>query len=112
MDANPMSANRRISPRRELGVTAMIAHKGGGLTKCRLRDLSVEGAFVETGALQLFANTEVDLVIKTRSGKKRKHCRIPATVLRVIQDGAALIFGDLDEDVYRTLVSIVYPDED
>lgn len=86
----------------------MIAHGGRGLVKCKLRDISLEGAFVETGAVRLSKNAEVDLVLKVRSGKKIEHCQIPARVARVTKDGAALIFDKLEEQVYRTLINIVY----
>ena len=86
----------------------MIADGGRGLAKCQLCDISLEGAFIETGTLRLSRNAEVDLVLKIRSGKRTKHCRVPARVARVTQDGAALVFGKLEEQVYRTLIDIVY----
>lgn len=91
-----------------MGVEAMIAHGGRGLAKCRLRDISLEGAFIETAVLRLSKNADVDLVLKIRSGRRTKHCRVPARVARVTEDGAALVFGKLEEQVYRTLIDIVY----
>ncbi len=103
-----MSANRRTGPRRLADVKAMVTHERLGLTRCKLRDISLEGAFIETDGFVLSKNTEVDLVLRIRSGEKRKHCRVPARVARVTQNGAALAFDDLDEPVYRALFDIVY----
>lgn len=103
-----MSANRRTGPRRLADVKAMVTHERLGLTKCKLRDISLEGAFIETDGFVLSKNTKVDLVVRIRSGEKRKHCRLPARVVRVTESGAALAFDDLDEPIYRTLFDIVY----
>jgi hypothetical protein len=45
----PEPADRRSGPRRFAGVKAMVTHDRLGLTKCKLRDISLDGAFIETG---------------------------------------------------------------
>lgn len=111
MGSKPAAADRRLSPRRGTGVKAMVAHHSLGLTKCKLLEISIDGAFIETGDLSLTKGADTDLVLKIRNGNKRTHCRIPATVVRLTENGAALTFDDLDEDVYRILLDIVYPDD-
>lgn len=99
------SANRRLSPRRATDVK-VYAHDGLELKKCRLRDISLNGAFVETKATE---EADLELVLKIRRRGKRTHCRLPATVIRAEEDGAALMFRHLDELVYNTLLNIVRP---
>ena len=103
-----MSDDRRLGPRRWAQVTAMISHTRLGMSRCRLRDISLEGAFVETGKRILERDDIVELVLKVRAGDHNEHCRVPARVARVSDEGAALVFDDPDEELYRTLFDIVH----
>ena len=104
------SGDRRLGgARRTASVKAMVTHERAGLTKCVLREIGIDGAFVETGEYHLKKGADVDLVLKIRNGDKRTHCRVPAKVVRTTEDGAALSFDNMDEDVYRVLFDIVYP---
>jgi hypothetical protein len=87
----------------------MLTHEGLELTKCRLRDISSDGAFIETKNFALAKDTNVDVVLRFRREGKLTHCRLSAKVVRVEADGAALTFGDLDEKTYTLLLEIVYP---
>lgn len=106
------SADRRGRPRRpaRVDVEVMLTHEGLELTKCRLRDISSDGAFIENEHLTLAKGTKVDIVLRFRREGKLTHCRLSAKVVRVEADGAALMFGDLDEMAYTLLLEIVYPD--
>ena len=97
-----------MSPCREVDVKAMITHHRLGLTKCRLRNISLDGAFVEVKGFDVAVGTDVDLVLKVRSGQNRTHCRLPANLLRVEEDGVAIEFHDLDNRSYHLLFDIVY----
>jgi len=88
----------------------MITHHRLGLTKCRLRDISLDGAFVEVKDFGVAVGTDVDLVLKVRSGQDHSHCRLSATILRVEEDGVAIKFHDLDNRSYQVLFDIVYTD--
>ncbi len=103
-----MSDDRRLGPRRWVQVSAIINHNRVGMTRCRLRDISLEGAFVDTGKRILEQGDSVELVLKVRAGKHSQHCRVPAKVARVSDEGAALVFDDPDEELYRTLFDIVH----
>ena len=103
-----MSDDRRLGPRRWAHVTAMINHNRLGMCRCTLRDISLEGAFVETAGQILDQDERVELVLKVRAGDHNQHCRVPATVARVSDEGAALVFDDPDEELYRTLFDIVH----
>lgn len=88
----------------------MITHHRLGLTKCRLRNISLDGAFVEVKDFRVAVGTDVDLVLKVRSGQDHSHCRLSATILRVEEDGVAIKFHDLDNRSYQVLLDIVYAD--
>ena len=103
MTSKLLSANRRSSLRRVSDINVLV-HDGLELMKCRLRDISLDGAFIETKTF----GTDVHLVLDIRSGQK--HCCLPAKVVRAEGDGAALRFGDLDEQAYNILCDVVDPD--
>jgi hypothetical protein len=103
------SGDRRLGARRPASVKAMVTHDRIGLTKCLLREIGIDGAFVETADFRLKKGADVDLVLKIRNGSKRTHCRVPAKVVRTTAEGAALSFDNIDEGIYRILFDIVYP---
>lgn len=109
--SKPQPNDRRISLRREADVKTIITHhRRLGLTKCRLRNISLDGAFVKVKDFSVAVGTDIDLVLKVRSGQKRDHCRLPATILRVEEDGVAIKFHDLDNRSYHVLFDIVHSD--
>lgn len=89
----------------------MVAHHSVGLTKCKLVEIGIDGALIETGDLKLRKGANADLVLKIRKGNTLTHCRVSAKVVRLTGKGAALAFDDLDEGVYRILLEIVYADD-
>ena len=108
MTNKPLSASRRLGPRRVTDVMA-FASDGREIRKCRLRDISVDGAFLETKNFALTEGTNVELVLKIRPGGKPRHCRLPAKVVRVDEDGTAVMFGSLDEELCNILLEILKP---
>ena len=101
------SANRRLGPRRATDVEVFVASDGSEIKKCRLRDIGVDGAFIETKSFTLTKDTKLDLVLRVLHEKKTEACPVPAEVIRVTKDGAALIFGRVDQRLYNILVDIV-----
>lgn len=110
MTNKPLPAERRLDPRRVTDVK-VFAHDGVELRKCRLRDISINGAFVETKDFPLAKNADVELVLRIRREGRLTHCRLPAKVLRVTPEGAALMFVDLDEMLAKIVFDIVKVNE-
>ncbi len=106
MTNKPLLASRRLGWRRVTDVMVFVSHSSE-ITKCRLRDISLAGAFIETENFALAKGTKVDLVLRVLRGEKTTDCPLPAEVLRVEKDGAALMFGGRDQHVYNMLADIV-----
>ena len=106
MTNKPLSASRRLGPRRVTDVM-VFASDGREIRQCRLRDISLDGAFIEIENFALVKGTKLDLVLRILREEKTTACRLSAEVLRVERDGAVLMFGDLDQHVYDMLVDIV-----
>ena len=101
------SDNRRIGPRRVTDVEVFVTSEGNEIRRCRLRDISIDGAFIETTNFTLIEGTKLDLVLRILRKETTEACPVPAEVIRVVKDGAALIFGRVDQRLYNTLADIV-----
>ncbi len=108
MTNKPLSASRRLAQRRVTDVM-VFASDGREIRKCRLRDIGVDGAFIEIENFTLAKGTHVEIVPKIRRGGKPILCYLPAKVVRAERGGAAVVFGDLDEHAYYILLGIVKP---
>ncbi len=109
--SEPFPADRRLVQRRVTDVK-VFASDGREIKKCRLRDISVGGAFLETKNFALPNGTDLEVVLKIHRGGKPRHCRLSAQVIRVQEDGMAVMFGDLDEELCNILLDIVNPTSD
>ncbi len=108
----PEVASRRVDRRsglRRVADVQVFARDGSGKRKCRLRDISLDGAFIETENFALAKDSKVDLVLRIRCDGETSACRVPAKVVRAERGGAAVVFGDLEEDAYNILLEIVKP---
>ncbi len=105
MTIKPLSANYLLGPRRVVDVMVFVSH-GSEKRKCRLRDISLSGAFIDTENFALAKGTKVDLVLRILREEKTTACPLPAEVVRVEKNGAALMFGGLDQHVENVLVNI------
>lgn len=100
--------NRRENQRVPIAVDAVLNYREHALI-CTLRDISVNGAFVEAPPDDLpYTNSPVELSLTVTKDGASRHCRIPARISRVTDNGAAVSFGDVNLDLYSSLVSIVY----
>ncbi len=110
MSNKTLPVERRLDLRRVTDVK-VFANDGVQLKKCRLRDISVSGAFIETKEFPLAKGAEVELVLRVRREGRLTHFRLPAKVIRVTPDGAALAFVDLDEMLRQIVFDIVNVDQ-
>lgn len=111
MTAKPLPVNRRLGPRRVTGVR-VYAHDGVELKRCRLRDISLHGAYIEIANFPLAKDDAVELVLRIRRGGRLTHCRLPAKIVRAETNGAAVLFTDLDEELQQVVIDIVSEDPD
>lgn len=101
---NEQRKNQRIP----VGVDAVLNYREHVLI-CTLRDISLNGAFLEAPPDDLpYTNSSVELALTVTRDGTAKHCRIPARISRITDNGAAVSFGDVEMDTYSSLVSIVY----
>lgn len=83
----------RGSPRKWAKVQVYLFYKAFPARECRLRNLSSNGAFLET-RLPLYAvNSPVQVLFVLRKANVIRLYRIRARVVRVTEDGTGLMFS-------------------
>ena len=102
MDVESRSSTRKSIPM-EIIVNYGMTYSGSW----HIRDLSMDGVFVEMGGAELPQGTPVELVFRySYRGAPHEH-RLPASVVRSGSDGLAFRFGKYDDDVYTGLVNLL-----
>lgn len=82
---------RRLLARSKVSTTVYLSVPGGRLRRCRARNLSAMGVFLETESLGLPAGTVVNLVFAVNLGEVVKLHRRRAVVAHVSDRGAGLM---------------------
>jgi PilZ domain len=82
---------RRLLERNKVSTTVYLSAPGGNLVRCRARNLSAMGVFLEIEALGLPAGTVVNLVFAVDLGKTVRLHRRRAVVAHVTARGAGLM---------------------
>jgi hypothetical protein len=103
-----MSNEKRGNPRTPIELDAVLNYEAFALI-CTIRDISLNGAFVEAAPEELpFNNTSIELSLTVTNGGEPQYFRIPARIRRVTDHGAGVSFGDVGMDAYFSLVNMVY----
>jgi hypothetical protein len=82
---------RRLLERNKVSTTVYLAVPGAGPVRCRARNLSAMGVFLEIKALGLPAGTVVNLVFAVDLGDTVRLHRRKAVVAHVSERGAGLM---------------------
>lgn len=99
---------RRDSQRVPVTLDAVLNYQAQVMI-CTVRDISLNGAFIEGTAEALpYFNASVELGLTLNAGGETKQHRIPAKIRRLTDKGAGISFGDVDMDAYFSLVNLVY----
>jgi|SRR6266566_4609885 len=101
-------SERRENQRIPVALDVVLNYREHALI-CTLRDISLNGAFVEAEPDDLpYTNSPVELGFTLTKDGNAQYCRITARISRVTGNGAAVSFSDVGMDAYSSLVSIVY----
>ena len=102
-----MIQERRWNPRLPTVMEVAVYYGGLGLVRCKTRDMSYDGAFIETGRISMTKDTDVELVFSSYSGSRHTQHRLTAQISRVTHDGAGLSFNNLEISTYRFLQQLL-----
>lgn len=88
-----MQQDRRWNARVPLVMEAALYYSGLGIVRCRTRNISLDGAYIETGRISLGHNAALEMILcQERPGSVSDQCRLQANIARVDGVGAGLSF--------------------
>ncbi len=96
---------RRWSRRKQVGQDVLLHCDGQNAISCKIRDVSFEGARIETDSLVVSPAMEVQLHF-SGSGDQSM-VRIGAKVVRVFDDGIGVNFSEYHEGSCRYLLKLL-----
>jgi hypothetical protein len=105
---NVVPTEARQTLRRRSGSDVLINHGLSYSIPWQVRDLSLQGAFVEADSGQLPAGSTVEVVMRYHYKDQDVEVRLPATVTRVDARGMALKFGRYDNQTYTDLTNLLF----
>lgn len=103
-----MKLEQRFSIRKNLAVGIVVNYDFTYSQMWKVKDLSMSGAFIDGEADDLPSGAAVEAVLLLKSSEGIERHRVPAKVVRVSADGAALQFGEYDNQTYGALVDLLY----
>ena len=106
-----MSIERRENQRTELVRPVILNADRIAPQFCQIRNISMTGLFVELAENNLKPDMDVSIVVTISSeseGSSGKIVRWPATVARVVDEGAGLALKDMDVDTMGSVLGMVY----
>ena len=106
-----MASDRRLGPRKQVTLEVLVSDRKQGAKSCQTRDISLDGAFIETRDVTLKKKAKIGLILKIPSNRGPTDHPVQAKVTSVEKHGATIIFGNLEEQTYRALVDLLYPNE-
>ena len=107
-ECNQTMNERRDSQRVPVVIDAVLNYQAQVMI-CTVRDISLNGAFIEGMPQGLpYFNAPVELGLTLTAGGETKQHRIPAKIRRIADNGAGVSFGDVGMDAYFSLVNLVY----
>jgi len=86
----------------------MLNRDNAGFRRCYTRDISLDGAFVETSETRIGGKALVDLAIKIPGFDPNRIHRFSAQVIRATKHGVGLVFDQVNTDGYAALLDLVY----
>lgn len=104
---NVPKTERRDTPRVPIALEAVLHYNSQSFRHSLTRDISLDGAFVETPET-LSKKGNVELAIQLPTEGKPQYHRFQAQVVRVTDGGAGLLFDKVDTDAYAALLDLVF----
>ena len=102
-----VATERRDTPRIPIALEAVLNFNTQSYRHSLTRDISLDGAFIETPA-GLTKKGNVELAIQLPTDGKQQYHRFQAQVVRVADGGAGLVFDKVDTEAYAALLDLVF----
>ncbi len=108
MAATQSSTERRDTQRVSLTLDAMVKMSDRPFQVFRTRDLSLDGAFVETGPHRLTRQDTLEVALKIPVSGAPQIYRFEARITRVAPAGVGMVFDHVNTESYAALMDLVF----
>ncbi len=98
---------KRWSLRKAIQLDVVLHHDTAGAIKCKTRDISLEGMFIETDNRTLPIDEPVYLDFILQDGDNRLH-QIRAKVIRTTDNGMGVMFREFNPRISHFLRAVQY----
>ena len=98
---------KRWSIRKAIQLDVVLHHDTAGAIKCRTRDISLEGMFIETDSKTLPIDEPVYLDFILQEGDNKLH-HIRAKVIRTTENGMGVMFREFNPRISHFLRDAQY----
>jgi predicted phage tail protein len=103
-----MKTERRDTPRIPIALDTIVSYNDQNYHHSTTRDISLDGAFVESKAAALAKKGTMELAIKLPVEGAPKYHRFHAQIVRVTKGGAGILFDRVETDSYTALLDLVF----
>ena len=98
---------RRWSRRKQVTQEVLLRYEGLGLMRCETRNVSFEGACINTGQFSVPIAAQVELVFPQHQNTKVEDVCIGASVVRTYKDGIGVNFSHYHNGSYKYLLELL-----
>ena len=101
---------KRWSLRKDIQLDVVVHHDDAGVIKCKTRDISLEGMFIETTSPLLPVDDPVylDFILQNDNSNKLHHIR--AKIVRTTDTGMGVMFREFNPRISHFLRDVQYND--
>lgn len=103
-----MRLEHRWSQRKNVYLNAIVFYRPLGLLRAKILDVSLGGAFVDTGGITLLPHTVVELTFSLDTKGKQQLYQMEAIVIHRQGMGSGLMFKDFKLDAFQAIRDILY----
>ena len=98
----------RWSLRKPVSFEVRVSQKCNPVIRCRSRNISLEGMFIETGIVIPPVGSCVDVEFALLSGEVWEQIRMPAVVVHRTEYGCGIVFHAFNTKVFRSIERMLY----
>jgi c-di-GMP-binding flagellar brake protein YcgR len=103
-----MKTERRDTQRIPIALDTILQYQDKNYRRSNTRDISLDGAFIETSSDRFNKKQRVQVAIRLPNGSESRFHRFEAQVVRVTDKGAGVTFDKIDSDSYAALLDLVF----
>ena len=101
-----MQPERRWNQRLPVAMNIIIYYSGLGLIQGKTKNLSLDGAYIDTGRISLHQGGELELILYDPEDCSEQQ-RVRARIARLDDHGAGLVFRDIPLGAYDLIRKVM-----